>query len=67
MSAVTLPGEKPRVRFAWHFPGNPDNSTQPSVKISAAALKEHRAELEKIWETMLQSLRPVPVAGAVEE
>jgi hypothetical protein len=66
MNAESLPGEKPHVRFTWHFPGNPDNSGQPSVDISATAQKEHRPELEKIWETMLQSLRPVPVTAAPE-
>jgi|SRR5580704_470270 hypothetical protein len=66
MTAVSLPREKPHVRFTWHFAGSPDSSGQPSVDFSATAPKEHRAELEKIWEMMLQSLRPVPAATAPE-
>jgi len=61
--AVTLPGEKPFVEFTWHYSGMPDSSTQPYIEVSAKAPKERREELERIWETILQSLRPVPVAG----
>jgi hypothetical protein len=66
MSAVALPGRKSLVRFTWHFPGIPESSSGPNVDITASAPKEHRAELEKIWETMLKSLRPVPVAGGAQ-
>ncbi len=59
---VTPPGEPPLLRFTWHFDGVPRNASQPAVNIVGHASPEHQADLEQAWDTILQSLHPLPVA-----
>ena len=62
--SVISAGEKPFVRFTWHFPGaGQGRSDQPEIMIKGIALTEHQSKLERIWETMLQSLRRVPLSS----
>ena len=58
---IASPEEGPMVRFTWHFPGVALNGTHPKINIIGAAKSAQRPELENIWETILQSLRPLPV------
>lgn len=60
--SVVSPGEKPFVRFTWHFPGTGWRSDQPEIMIKGIALMEHQAMLEAVWEAMLQSVRTVTLS-----
>ena len=60
--SVLVPGEPPFVRFSWHFPGAPINGVKPQIDIVGSAPTEQQSELETVWEAILQSLRPVPLA-----
>ena len=59
--SLTVPGEPPTVRFTWHFAGEPGDSFHPMINILAMAPAAQRADLESAWETVLQSLRQVPL------
>lgn len=58
--SVVSPGEKPFVRFTWHFQGAAQRSDLPEILIDGFAPTEHQATLEVVWEVMLQSVRRVP-------
>ena len=61
--SVVSPGEKPFVRFTWHFPGvGQGRSDQPEILIKGIALTQHQSTLETVWEAMLQSVRRVPLS-----
>ncbi len=61
--SATVPGEKPLVRFSWHYPGVGASGAQPSINIVGSAPVEKKAQLETIWETVLTSVRVVPLAA----
>lgn len=54
--------EAPFVRFTWHFAGVPEDSLRPSINIKGSTTTNRQAELEAVWETLLQSLRAVPLS-----
>ncbi len=62
--SLAVPGDKPGLRFTWHYPGAGASSTQPSINIVGSAPLEQKARLEAIWEEVLTSLRAVPLAPA---
>jgi hypothetical protein len=55
------PGEEATVRFTWHYPGVAASSTQPAIDIVGSSPAKNQAELQSIWESMLTSLRAVPL------
>lgn len=59
--SVTPPDESPFVRFTWHFTGVPRRADQPAIDIVGTAQASHVAELEPAWESLLSSVRPVPL------
>lgn len=62
-AAADVPDEPPFVRFTWHFPGVPEDSSRPAIDIKGAAPRSSQAELEAVWETVLRSFRPIPPAN----
>lgn len=62
--SVAVPGDKPSLRFTWHYPGIGGSSTQPSITIVGSAPTGKQAQLEAIWETVATSLRAVPLSPA---
>ncbi|MFN0101335.1 MAG: hypothetical protein ACKV2U_04510, partial [Bryobacteraceae bacterium] len=48
------PKEGKRVRFVWHFPGEPRIATKPSITLTATAASPP-ASLEAIWQPVVQS------------
>ena len=58
-----FPGEKSTVRFTWVYPGVGGSGTQPMITVVAMAPAERQNELQSIWETVLTSLRSVPLAA----
>jgi hypothetical protein len=54
------PQESALVRLTWHFPGVPGNTSKPMINIVAMCPAKYRAELEKIWDALLNSVQPVP-------
>lgn len=61
ISAV-IPGEKPSVRFTWHYPGAARSSTKPSINVVGTAPVDKQKQLEAIWETVMTSLRTIPLS-----
>jgi hypothetical protein len=60
---VTPPKETARARFTWHFDGAAGrDATKPKMEIIASANAANRSELESVWERMLSSLQPLPLA-----
>ena len=59
--SVTPGNEPPFLRFTWHFPGEPGNSTRPKIDIVGSAPVAQSAALEALWEAVLGSLQPIPV------
>jgi hypothetical protein len=58
--SASAPGEPASLRFTWHFAGVPQNSSKPMINIVASAPVSQQAELEKIWDTLLNSIQTVP-------
>lgn len=58
--SVYPPGENPFLRFTWHFPGVPENSSKPMINIVGTAPVNNQIDLEKIWESLLVSVQAVP-------
>jgi hypothetical protein len=54
------PGEAPRLRSTWHFPGVAGDGTAPEVTLVAYAPPAQRAALDDAWEVVLGSLARVP-------
>jgi hypothetical protein len=61
--SLVVPGDKPGMRFTWHYPGIGASGTQPSINIVGTAPVEKKSQLEAIWESVLTSLRAVPLAA----
>jgi hypothetical protein len=61
--SFAAPGDKPNVRFSWHYQGVGASGTQPSINIVGSAPVEKKSQLEAIWESVLTSLRAVPLAA----
>jgi hypothetical protein len=59
-ASVASPEEAPFLRFTWHFPGVPGDSSRPMINVRATAPRDSRAELEAVWESVLGSLRAIP-------
>jgi len=59
--SASVPGETPTLRLTWHYPGAGGDATRPSVNVVGSAPRENQAELERAWDFVLQSLRPLPV------
>lgn len=59
--SIASPKEQPLLRFTWHYPGIPGSSTNPAIDILAASPATDQAQLESAWESMLTSLRTVPL------
>lgn len=59
-TSLSPPGDTPLIRSTWHFPGIPHNSFKPTINIVATAPAGQRAELERIWDVLLNSVQPVP-------
>ena len=62
--SVAIPGDEPFIRFTWHYPGVGGSSEQPAIDLVGSAPADRQALLETIWETLLNSLRAVPLAPA---
>jgi len=62
--SAAFPDEEPMVRFTWHYPGVGRSGEQPAIDLVGSAPADRQALLEKIWETLLNSLRAVPLAPA---
>jgi hypothetical protein len=62
--SVSAPDEMPMLRFTWHYPGIGGSSTEPSINIVGSAPQLKRAHLEAIWNSVLTSLRAIPLAPA---
>jgi|SRR6266436_1530807 len=58
--SVKVPSDPPFVRFTWHFVGVPQNSSKPMINIVGTAPIPQQAELQKIWDSFLQSVEMVP-------
>jgi len=61
--SFVVSGDKPGLRFTWHYPGVGSSSTQPSINILGSAPAEKKVQLAAIWETVLTSLSSVPLAA----
>ncbi len=62
--SASAPDEMPMVRFSWHYPGLGRSSTEPSINIVGSAPVNKQAQLESTWNTVLTSLRPIPLPTA---
>jgi len=60
------PGEKPSVRFTWHYPGVADTPTQPAIDIVGFGPVDKKPQLEAAWKTILTSLHAVPLAAGTK-
>jgi hypothetical protein len=63
---AAVPGDNPGLRFSWHYPGVGASGTQPSINIVGSAPVEKKVQLEAIWESVLTSLRAVPLAAGTK-
>ncbi len=57
--SVRVPSDPPFVRFTWHFAGVPQNSFKPMINIVGTAPLPQQAELQKVWDSFLQSVEMV--------
>jgi hypothetical protein len=58
--SATSPKEPAMVRFTWHFPGVAQDSTRPMINIVGSAPLPQQPELQKIWDSLLQTIETVP-------
>jgi hypothetical protein len=58
---VTPRGGPAFVRFTWHFGGGPFKGDAPAIDILGSSPAQHRALLESAWDTLLQSMRGIPL------
>jgi hypothetical protein len=61
--SVNSPGEPPSVRFTWHFAGVPQNSFKPMINIVGSAPLPEQAQLQNVWDSLLQSIQSIPPAS----
>ena len=59
--AVDVPNEPPLVRFTWHYPGSAASAIRPAIDIVGTTSRERAGQLESLWESILGSLRSIPV------
>jgi hypothetical protein len=59
--SVSAPDEESTVRFTWEFAGRPENAIRPYMQFRASAPLAQKAELERLWEVLLNTLKPVPL------
>ncbi len=57
-------GAKPFVRFTWRFSGRAGDATAPQLTLVGTALAPDQAQLELVWEAVLQSLKRMPQSPA---
>ncbi|HTX38151.1 MAG TPA: T6SS immunity protein Tli4 family protein [Bryobacteraceae bacterium] len=59
--SAEFPGEKPGLRFSWHYPGVAASGVLPSIHVVASAPLERRSRLELLWESVMVSLQRIPL------
>jgi len=59
--SLAPPAEAEILRFHWHYPGTAGDPTRPKIDISGSSPPAERRELEHAWDSLLDSLRPVPL------
>jgi len=64
--AVAVPNEPALVRFTWHFAGEASSPTHPSIDIVGTTTRERTGQLESLWESILGSLRAIPLGESVK-
>lgn len=58
---MALPNQETLIRFTWDYPGVSRDGTRPRVAIQAQGREADRAEMERVWEGLLPSLKVRPV------
>lgn len=59
---LSLPGKPDLLRFDWRYEGAGHDATRPKIEIAGSAPASQSSELEAAWETLLNSLQPIPLA-----
>ena len=60
--SLAVPNQPETMRFNWHYEGASGDAARPRIDIAGTARATRRAELEKAWDKVLDSLRPVPLS-----
>jgi len=59
---LAVPGQPETLRFNWHYAGTAGDASRPKIDVAGTATGTQRAELEAVWDKLLDSLQPVPLS-----
>jgi hypothetical protein len=61
LAEVRAAAAPPRLMYRFFYGGTPGNASAPEVIIALDGPASERAELDRVWSGVLDSMRPVPL------